>query len=114
MPDLVVGIRIGEADHARPCDAVAYEFEERLVGMERHVDDEIGRRGVETGSRGTVAPSLSAVTGGTSLGVDPAAYGERLRVGRKRVPVSRYPGLSKLRGKDDTRSDHKIRRGRGS
>ena len=83
MPDLLVGIPAGEADHRGARNAVADEFEEDPVGMERHVNDEIGGRRVETGSSGAVASSLNAVTGGAGLGVDTVAYGERLRVGRE-------------------------------
>ena len=69
------------------------------------MDDEIGRRGIETGCRSAVTPSLYAVTGGAGLGVHTVAYGERFRVGRKRVPVARCRRFPELRGKDDTGSD---------
>ena len=80
MPYLFVGIPVGNSNHRGSRDAVVDEIEEHPVGMERHVDDEIGGRGVETGGGRTVAASLNAMTGRAGLGVDSVSYGERFRV----------------------------------
>ena len=103
MPYLFVGVPAGESHHRGARDAVVDEFEEHPVGMERHVDDEIGGRWIETGGGSTVAASLNAVTGGAGLGVDTVAYGERFRVGRKRIAVARCGRFPELRGEDDSR-----------
>ena len=89
MPDLLVGVASGQSYHRGTGDAFADEVEEDPVGMERHVDDQIGGGRIKTSAGGSVSPALRAVTGGAGLDVDSLSDGERFGIGGERVPFGR-------------------------